>query len=94
MPKAGDQAKELATKLAKETVKKAVMQATASTAAVVAPYVGIGCLVILGIFLAIFIFSTLSYITLYKICEDTPRVLTWAASWWYSLPDFCAKILK
>lgn len=96
MPKktATDQAKEMAAKLAKEYIKKAAMQATASVVATVAPWVGIGCLVIIGILLIIFIVSTLSYITVYKICEDTPHMLSWAASWWYDLPDICATILK
>ena len=88
-PKASDVAKEVAIKAAKEVLQKAAIQA----AAAVAPYVGIGCLIILGIILAIFLVSILAFLTLYGICDYAPRTMGWV-TWWYNMGDLCAIVLN
>jgi hypothetical protein len=88
-PSASDLAKEIAIKLAKEVAKQAAK--TAATA--VAPWVGLGCLIIVGIIIAIFLFSAITIMTLYGLCDYAPHTVGWIL-WWNNMGDLCATIMK
>lgn len=93
-PDAKDLAKEVAVKLAKEAVKKAAMQAAATAATAAAPWIGAGCLIVVGVIVLLVLFATLSFLTIYSICEHTPSVFAWLVTWWNDLPDICAIIIQ
>jgi len=84
MPDAGNAAKETAAKLAQEALKKAAVAATTAAA----PWVGIGCLIIAGLFLIIFLFSVLAILSLYGLCNYAPHTTNWI-SWWNNMGDIC-----
>ena len=74
--------KDLAVEAAKMAIKQAARKALMSAAATVAPYVGAGCAIILGVFLIVVLACLLASISLYSICNYAPKslsVLSWFA---------------
>lgn len=74
------EAKELAQDVAKFVAKQATQKALMSAGTAVAPYVGIGCLIILGIYLLISISVAVAIILIYNTCNYSPWLIKFASA--------------
>jgi len=74
------QQKDLAVEAAKMAIKQAAQKALISAASAIAPYVGIGCLIVLGFFLIIIVGCIIFVVLLYTMCNYAPTTIKFA-SW-------------
>lgn len=67
--------KDLAIEAAKMVVKQAVQKALVSASVAVAPYVGVGCLIVLGVFLLVLAVCIIFLIVIYATCNEAPTTI-------------------
>jgi len=76
--------KDLAVEAAKMAVKQAAQKALMSAAGAIAPYVGVGCLIVLGVVLFVLAVCVVFVAMLYVTCNDAPNTIK-AVGWLASL---------
>lgn len=72
--------KDVAVEAAKMYARQAAKKALLSAGAAIAPYVGIGCLIVLGLFLFVILVCLLFVMILYATCNYAPTIIK-VASW-------------
>lgn len=76
--------KDMLVEAAKMAVKQAAQKALMSAAGAIAPYVGIGCLIVLGVILFVVAVCVIFVVMLYVTCNDAPNTIKFAG-WLASL---------
>lgn len=71
--------KDLLAEAAKTAVKQAAKKALVSAAGAVAPYIAIGCLIVLGIVVAIILICVIFVALIYATCNYAPYTIKFAS---------------